>query len=1002
MDQKNRGSTRGSADQPAQVTHLLEQVCRHIVGQMGASSCALSHYDPAAGMVVTWITYAQEPAQESEQLLEVGESYHLDEYPATKRVLLEQTTLCVQRDDPQADAHERAYLEQTGQRTLLMVPLLVEDRTIGLLELYQRERACDYTPEEIELARALAGQAALVIAGGHLFEVAWQEARDLTALMESNAVVVSSLDLETVLRRLAEHLARLIAVEECVFSRWQDGQETLSTWVKYLRGETTVWSPGDNTMVERLTDFPLTARVLHERVPIVVQRDDSQADPAERALLEEVQMHSLLMLPVVAYDRVVGLVELREGRQRREFTPREIALAQALANQAAVAVENARLFREREQRLAELSILNTIGQAISAPLDLNSLLETVHHQVGRIFDATNFYIALYEEGADTWAMGYQVERGERQPSTRHELGTGITSQILRTRRPLLLRSLAESSAWHEAHGVPPLGEQSKSWMGVPMLSADKLLGVMAIQSYEQESLYDEQDLALFSTIATQVANAVDNIRLLEETRRRAQEMETINEVGAAITSVLDLDTLLKQIVEITQTRFGYYFCCAALVERDAVVFRARSAIGTTGVALQAGVGSIPLQAERSLVAEAARTGRPVVVNDVRADPHYLAVAELPDTRAELDVPILFQDRVLGVLDVQSDREGAFGEQEVALLQALVSQAGVAIANAQLFQERGRQITALAIVNEIGQRLSAALQVEDVTRTMREQIGRIFRTDNFYVALYDEAAGEWETVLDIINGQPQPPIRRSVREGLTGYLIRTRQPLLFRSAEESRRFRTAHAVEAIGEPAASWMGAPMIAADRVVGIVATEDERTTYSADDLAVLSTVASQAAIAIQNARLFRESQQRAEQLNTLLQQVRDMSTPVIPLQDRVLVLPLVGTIDSGRARDLTDRLLEAVRQTRALVILLDITGVPVVDTAVAQAIIQAANAARLLGAEVVLVGVRSEVAQTLVTLGVSMEGLVTKSNLQAGIAYALGLVGLRIVPEEMVVKKR
>jgi rsbT co-antagonist protein RsbR len=92
---------------------------------------------------------------------------------------------------------------------------------------------------------------------------------------------------------------------------------------------------------------------------------------------------------------------------------------------------------------------------------------------------------------------------------------------------------------------------------------------------------------------------------------------------------------------------------------------------------------------------------------------------------------------------------------------------------------------------------------------------------------------------------------------------------------------------------------------------------------------------------------------------------------------------------------MLQAVRETRALVILLDITGVPVVDTAVAQALIQCASAARLLGAEVVLVGVRSEVAQTLVTLELGMEVLVTKSNLQAGIAYALGRVGLRIVPE-------
>ncbi len=827
-------------DRPAEVATLLQQVCRHIVERLGASSCALSHYDPAAGMVVTWITYAQEPERESAILLEVGESYHLDEYPATRRVLQEQTILCVQRDDPQADPAERAYLEQADQRTLLMVPLVVNGTTVGLLELYQRDRPCTFTPEELALAQALADEAALVIEGGHLFEIAWQETRDLTALIEANATIVSSLELEDILRNLAEQMVRLLAVEDCVFSRWDQEKGTLTAWITYLRGQVTVWSPEEPGVAEEVANFPLTAHVLNERTPAVVQVDDPQADPAERALLEKLSMRSLLMVPVIAYDRVVGLVELRDGRQRRDFTPREVTLAQALAGQAAVAMENARLFHEREQRLAELSTLIAIGQAISAPLDLDSLLQTVHQQIGRLFEASNFFIALHEEGTAEWTMAYQVERGERRPPTSRPLGVGVTGHIIRTRQPVLLHTMAEGNSWMLEHNIPRSGELSKSWMGVPMISADRLLGVMAIQSYEQEYLYDEQDLALFSTIAAQVANALYNFQLLEQTLRRAREMGALNEVGQAITSVLDQDELLRQIVDITKNRFGYYFVSIALVHEDHLDFRATSPIGSSGQRLYLAETRIELREGVSLVAEAARTRKPVVVNDVHQDPRYLAVAELPDTQAELDVPILFQDRVIGVLDVQSDRTKAFGEHEIALVQALASQAGVAIENARFLAQIQQQVENLRQANEQQRRL--------------------------------------------------------------------------------------------------W---------------------------------------------------------------QQVQEMSTPVIPVHDRILVLPLVGTIDSERARQLTERLLHAVRQTRALVILLDITGVPVVDTAVAQALIQSANAARLLGAEVALVGVRAEVAQTLVSLGVSMEGIVTMANLQAGIAYALGRVGLRIVPEGLLPKK-
>jgi anti-anti-sigma factor len=848
---------------------------------------------------------------------------------------------------------------------------------------------------------------------GHLPRASSPADQDLASFVAASSAILSNLDLETLLRTMAEQMAQLLNVEECIFSRWDRDQETISPWVKYLRGEAAVGDPTDAIMVERLEDFPLTAQVLQGREPALVQQDDPQADPGQRARLEEEGMQSLLMLPVVAYDRVVGLVELREGRQRREFSPPEIAQAQALANQAAIAIENARLFREREQHLAELATLNAIAQAISAPLDLESLLETVHEQVGRVFEATNFYIALYEEASAEWVMAYQVENGEHQPVERHGLEVGVTGHIIRTRQPILLHTMAEADAWDEAHGIPLLGEQCKSWMGVPMLTADHTVGVMSIQSYEQEYLYDEQDLALFSTIATQVANALENIRLLQESSRRAQEMQVLNEVGQTITSVLDLDALLQEIVEITKTRFGYYYSCIGLVEGEHVFIRAGSTIGRTGKRLPMDGRidtKLDLQEGPSLVAEAARTRQPVIVNDVHEDPRYLAVSELSDTRAELDVPIMFQDRVIGVLDVQSERPGAFGEQEIALLQALVSQAGVAIENARLFAQRERQLTEMAILNEIGRTLAATLDLGQLTRAVYEQASRLFDTTNFYVALYDEEQAEWETILDIIHGESQAPIRHSVHEGLSGHIIRERASLLFHTPAELLRYMEAHSIPSIGDTAQSWMGIPMIAADKVVGLIAVESYDTphAYSEADHSMLSTIAAQAATALQNAKLYAQVQHQVEELRqanetqTLLwEQVRERSTPVIPLQDRVLVLPLVGTIDTERARDLTDRLLEAVRRTRALVILLDITGVPVVDTAVAQAIIQAANAARLLGAEVVLVGVRSEVAQTLVTLGVSMEGLVTKSNLQSGIAYALRRIGLRIVPEELLPEK-
>jgi rsbT co-antagonist protein RsbR len=132
--------------------------------------------------------------------------------------------------------------------------------------------------------------------------------------------------------------------------------------------------------------------------------------------------------------------------------------------------------------------------------------------------------------------------------------------------------------------------------------------------------------------------------------------------------------------------------------------------------------------------------------------------------------------------------------------------------------------------------------------------------------------------------------------------------------------------------------------------------------------------------------------QQQQLIDMIREISTPVIPVHDEILVLPLVGTIDSARSGRIMEILLTGVQQYSAEIVIIDITGVPIVDTAVANHLIQATQAATLLGAHCVLVGVSAEVAQTLVQLGVNLSTLVTRSNLQAGITYALARQGRAI----------
>jgi anti-anti-sigma factor len=303
------------------------------------------------------------------------------------------------------------------------------------------------------------------------------------------------------------------------------------------------------------------------------------------------------------------------------------------------------------------------------------------------------------------------------------------------------------------------------------------------------------------------------------------------------------------------------------------------------------------------------------------------------------------------------------------------------------KEHERRVTELSILNEISRALSSALALDELAETVLEQVSRVFDATNFYIAAYQEGSDEWEILLEVDRGERIPPQRYKLGAGTTGHIIRTRQPVVLRTYEESVAFDREQGIELVGDQCRSWMGVPLIARDKLVGVMAVQsyEQEHLYGESDLALFSTIAAQTAIAIENARLY----------TRLQEQVHELSTPVIPVHDRILVLPLIGTVDGRRAQLITARLLEAVQAQRARVVLVDITGVPLVDTKVAQSLLQAAHATRLVGAEFVLVGVRAEVAQTLVTLGLSMGQIVTKNNLRSGIEYALSLMGLQITSE-------
>ena len=265
--------------------------------------------------------------------------------------------------------------------------------------------------------------------------------------------------------------------------------------------------------------------------------------------------------------------------------------------------------------LVRLSILVRIGRAIASNLELEPLLETIHAELSRLFDTLNFFIVVWPVDSPEFTFALHYEQGVRQAAMRRGVDQGLTGCILRTGKSLFFSTVQEKQAFLEREGIRSGGRPSRSWMGVPLVTRDRVVGAMVIQDYEQEGAYTPSDLDLFSAIAAPLAVAVQNAQLYEAAQRRAREMETLARIGRDLTSTLDADQVLRRITDSVRE----------LLTHDSVAIFYRSereedfrAIATTG-RIAGPLQSLVVRPGTGILGSIAVSGAAEIVSDTSLD-----------------------------------------------------------------------------------------------------------------------------------------------------------------------------------------------------------------------------------------------------------------------------------------------------------------------------------------------------------------------------------------------
>ncbi len=443
----------------------------------------------------------------------------------------------------------------------LSVPLIWQGQVTGVINVLHDTQTRRFTPADQELLTLFAQQAAIAVENTRLLEderAARMEAeahaaallaheRHLTLLNELTHAALEMSDLRAMLQFLADRLGALLDADGCYVTLWDETQQRTIPAAAYGAMRETyaqlLPKPGEATITESVL-----------RAGHALTIEDAYHSPyLSPRIAAQFPTRSLLGLPLIAGGRKLGAL-LIAFDQPHVFTPDEIARGEQAANLLALAVAKNRLLEALQQRAEELTLLNRIGLAITSGLEVTSVLRALDEQCRQVLPVDCFSVALYDarSGFIRFPLFRDVDQDVAMPPQDVRARPGMTGAVIQRRQTLYVADTLDPQAVNGLQVVRAGGRPARSYVGVPLVLRDEVIGVMSMQNY-QPNAYTPEQIRLLETIAAQAAIAVENARLYDEARRYAAELEQrvagrTAELQAALQRLETTEQLRRQFI----------------------------------------------------------------------------------------------------------------------------------------------------------------------------------------------------------------------------------------------------------------------------------------------------------------------------------------------------------------------------------------------------------------------------------------------------------------------
>ena len=750
-----------------------------------------------------------------------------------------------------------------GWKAMIAVPLIRGGDAIGVLSVTRSEPG-SFSDREIDIARTFADQALIAIQNARLFNETKEALERQTATAGILNVIASSpSDVQPVFDAIVKSAIPLMGGFSATLTLLEEGK-------LHLRAYTSTSNAGDE-QVKKYFPVPVETadmgRAVLARVPVAIA--DFETDPhvsaASRDLARARGFRAVLFVPLVRNDVAIGTINVTR-REPGTFTDHQVGLLKTFANQAVIAIENSRLFNETREALERQTATADILRVISSSTtDTQPVFDVIVERAVRLCGARFGRVYRYDgslihmvasHGLSASGLG-TVQRTFPRPAT----DDTIAGRVITRRETYFVHDIDRDASVPELSRRMITALGTRSQVTIPMLRSGDSIGAITM-GWGEPGGFDERKVELLKTFADQAVIAIENVRLFNETKEALEQQTAISEVLRVISnSPTDVSPVLDAVAQRAARICDASDARIWLVEGH----QARNV---------AGFGDVPAVTNVIPIDRRSPSGRAIVdreaqhVEDIMASddmPIGRAGAEITGWRTILSVPLLREKRALGSIVLRRKDVRPFSENQITLLKTFADQAAIAIENVRLFNETKEALERQTATSDVLRIISTSPgDVQPVLQSIAERAAVLCQAKIGLVARYDGKLLHM-AALHGVGAEARDAVQRlypmdpSSGGSVAARVVRAREAVEVHDVLADPQY--AHKVAAEAGGFRSVLGVPLLREGHIAGaIIVVRPQAGAFPPNHVELLKTFADQAAIAIENARLFNETKEALE----------------------------------------------------------------------------------------------------------------------------------------------